>query len=68
MSSLTEPAPTDPADLPWIKVSPTLLIEVRQYLLGDERPWNVKQREMLVRHIGLALEKTEHWRSLMAAE
>lgn len=68
MSSLTEPAPTDPSDLPWIKVSPRLLIDLRNYILREERPWNAQERETLVRHIGLVLDKTEHWRSLMAAE
>ena len=65
MSSLTEPAPTDPSDLPWIKVSPVLLINLRQYILREERPWNAEERAGLVRQIGLALDRTEHWRSLV---
>ena len=69
MSSLTKRAPIDPAELPWVRVSPVLLMNLRQYLLRIEHPWSNNERADLVRQIGLVLDQTEHWRSLdVAAE
>ncbi len=69
MSSLSEPAPVDPAELPWIRISPDVVLNVIAHLKQTQDDYRSGERAALIRQLTLTLGRTEHWRSFgLAAE
>ena len=65
MSSLTDRAPLDAADAPWVKINPLILTGIRRFLMDcDPDNRNVARREF-IRQIELVLNSQDHWKSLV---